>query len=319
MSSVCSDHKFQLQLLSAHEKDYNDTQKRNLLSRFAASVHDGSGNNEDSGDPFASDEFRMYEFKVRQCMRSRSHDWTNCPYQHPGEKARRRDPRRFRYSGTVCPEFRRCGECRRGDACEFSHGVFETWLHPSRYRTEPCKDGKNCNRKICFFAHTPSQLRVLPLENDDHNKKSPIVTPHGCLLCHCSSSTCSPTSTLFGVSHFSPTLSPSSPSSPTRLIETDDPHEGIVMDVVSDIVASMNDLSFCEASPVSASKPHSLSWLDVSEDQLQQQQQQEFVFSPLSSGRFSNNGNERYLRGEGGVVADDVIAPDLAWVNDLLR
>ncbi|KAJ6865735.1 hypothetical protein NC652_037297 [Populus alba x Populus x berolinensis] len=73
-------------------------------------------------DPYSSDHFRMYEFKVRRCTRSRSHDWTDCPFAHPGEKARRRDPRRFHYSGTVCPEFKR-GGCSRGENCEFSHGV----------------------------------------------------------------------------------------------------------------------------------------------------------------------------------------------------
>ncbi|KAJ6734111.1 ZINC FINGER CCCH DOMAIN-CONTAINING PROTEIN 20-LIKE [Salix purpurea] len=69
---------------------------------------------EDELDPYSSDHFRMYEFKVRRCTRSRSHDWTECPFAHPGEKARRRDPRRFHYSGTACPEFRR-GGCGRGE------------------------------------------------------------------------------------------------------------------------------------------------------------------------------------------------------------
>lgn len=45
-------------------------------------------------DAFSCDHFRMYEFKVRKCVRGRTHDWTECPYAHPGEKARRRDPRR---------------------------------------------------------------------------------------------------------------------------------------------------------------------------------------------------------------------------------
>ncbi|KAL5201987.1 hypothetical protein ABZP36_012939 [Zizania latifolia] len=112
-------------------------------------------------DAYACDEFRMYEFKVRRCARGRSHDWTECPFAHPGEKARRRDPRRYFYSGTACPEFRK-GGCKRGDACEFAHGVFECWLHPARYRTQPCKDGTACRRRVCFFAHTPEQLRVLP-------------------------------------------------------------------------------------------------------------------------------------------------------------
>ncbi|KAF2283250.1 hypothetical protein GH714_043602 [Hevea brasiliensis] len=54
--------------------------------------HDhGKVSNEDL-DPYSSDHFRMYEFKVRRCNRSRSHDWTDCPFAHPGEKARRRDP-----------------------------------------------------------------------------------------------------------------------------------------------------------------------------------------------------------------------------------
>lgn len=32
-----------------------------------------------------------------------------CPFAHPGEKAKRRCPKRYRYSGTACPEFRRVG------------------------------------------------------------------------------------------------------------------------------------------------------------------------------------------------------------------
>ncbi|ERN15247.1 zinc finger CCCH domain-containing protein 20 [Amborella trichopoda] len=112
-------------------------------------------------DAYSCDEFRMYDFKVRRCVRGRSHDWTECPYAHPGEKARRRDPRKFHYSGTACPDFRK-GNCKRGDSCEFAHGVFECWLHPARYRTQPCKDGTSCRRRVCFFAHTPEQLRVLP-------------------------------------------------------------------------------------------------------------------------------------------------------------
>uniref|UniRef100_A0A1J3J107 Zinc finger CCCH domain-containing protein 23 n=1 Tax=Noccaea caerulescens TaxID=107243 RepID=A0A1J3J107_NOCCA len=133
---------------------------RYLPSNEFANNSDSSSEDESLADSFACDEFRMYEFKVRRCSRGRSHDWTECPFAHPGEKARRRDPRKFHYSGTACPEFRK-GSCRRGDSCEFAHGVFECWLHPARYRTQPCKDGTSCRRKICFFAHTPEQLRVL--------------------------------------------------------------------------------------------------------------------------------------------------------------
>ncbi|XP_020596057.1 zinc finger CCCH domain-containing protein 35-like [Phalaenopsis equestris] len=114
-------------------------------------------------EEYSSDEFRMYEFKIRLCNRSRSHDWTECPYAHPGEKARRRDPRKYQYSGVGCPNFRK-GDCKKGDACEFAHGVFECWLHPARYRTQHCKDGRDCRRRVCFFAHRPEQLRVPPIQ-----------------------------------------------------------------------------------------------------------------------------------------------------------
>ncbi|XP_057453389.1 zinc finger CCCH domain-containing protein 30-like [Lotus japonicus] len=109
---------------------------------------------------YATDEFRMFSFKVRPCSRAYSHDWTECPFVHPGENARRRDPRKFHYSCVPCPEFRK-GACRRGDMCEYAHGVFECWLHPAQYRTRLCKDGTDCNRRVCFFAHTTEELRPL--------------------------------------------------------------------------------------------------------------------------------------------------------------
>ncbi|KAI3714036.1 hypothetical protein L1987_72626 [Smallanthus sonchifolius] len=178
----------------------------------------GVDSDDEDGDPYAADHFRIYEFKVRKCTRSRSHDWTDCPFAHPGEKARRRCPRRYNYLGTVCADFRR-GNCSRGDLCEFAHGVFECWLHPSRYRTEACKDGKNCQRKICFFAHTQRQLRVVPPEPP---VTAPVKKYHAdashCAHCRChldAHHTNSPTSILnLDLDNLSPPASP--PFSPAR-------------------------------------------------------------------------------------------------------
>ncbi|KAK3422634.1 hypothetical protein EUGRSUZ_G03067 [Eucalyptus grandis] len=107
---------------------------------------------------YSTDEFRMYAFKVKPCSRAYSHDWTECPFVHPGENARRRDPRKYPYSCVPCPEFRK-GSCQKGDSCEYAHGVFESWLHPAQYRTRLCKDETGCARKVCFFAHKPEELR----------------------------------------------------------------------------------------------------------------------------------------------------------------
>ncbi|KAI4385650.1 hypothetical protein MLD38_003646 [Melastoma candidum] len=107
---------------------------------------------------YGTDDFRMYTFKVKPCSRAYSHDWTECPFVHPGENARRRDPRKYPYSCVPCPDFRK-GSCQRGDVCEYAHGVFESWLHPAQYRTRLCKDEVGCARKVCFFAHKPEELR----------------------------------------------------------------------------------------------------------------------------------------------------------------
>lgn len=109
---------------------------------------------------YSTDEFRMFSFKIRPCSRAYSHDWTECPFAHPGENARRRDPRKFHYTCVPCPDFKK-GSCKQGDACEYAHGVFECWLHPAQYRTRLCKDGTSCNRRVCFFAHLKEELRPL--------------------------------------------------------------------------------------------------------------------------------------------------------------
>ena len=40
------------------------------------------------------------------------------------------------------------GSCPREDLCPQAHGVFESWLHPSRYRT---KVGTLCSRPLWRF------------------------------------------------------------------------------------------------------------------------------------------------------------------------
>eukprot|EP01026_Neomeris_dumetosa_P056502 TRINITY_DN516_c0_g1_i1.p1 TRINITY_DN516_c0_g1~~TRINITY_DN516_c0_g1_i1.p1 ORF type:complete len:471 (+),score=49.03 TRINITY_DN516_c0_g1_i1:101-1414(+) len=129
---------------------------------------------------YQTDGFRMYGFKIAECTKVAAHDWTECPFLHEGEKARRRDPRKHTYTATPCPDYRR-GTCKRGDICTYAHGVFEAWLHPSKYRTQLCKDGLACGRKVCFFAHHLAELRAVESsasENDQH-VESPTSSLHG--------------------------------------------------------------------------------------------------------------------------------------------
>lgn len=123
------------------------------------------------------DAFWIYMYKVHRCPQLSSHDWTSCPYAHNGERARRRNPRRFSYLAVTCPSFRESqkqqqqqhlsapapASCVHGLQCRYAHGVFELWLHPARFRTTMCQGGLACRRRVCFFAHSPAELRA---END---------------------------------------------------------------------------------------------------------------------------------------------------------
>lgn len=114
--------------------------------------------NELNAPEYSTDDFRMFCFKVERCSKRFVHDWRSCPFAHPTENARRRDPRKFKYVPIPCPEYKR-GICLRGDACPYSHGVYECWLHPAKYRTQLCKEGPYCRRPVCFFAHNVRDLR----------------------------------------------------------------------------------------------------------------------------------------------------------------
>ena len=48
----------------------------------------------------------------------------------------------------------------QGVQCPYAHGVYERNLHPSKYRTQLCTEGNHCSRHVCFFAHSPYQLRA---------------------------------------------------------------------------------------------------------------------------------------------------------------
>ncbi|CAL6416533.1 unnamed protein product [Bathycoccus prasinos] len=126
----------------------------------------------DSGDDFA-----MFSFKIVPCSKTCAHDWTVCPYAHCGEIARRRDLKMFSYSAIPCADYQKVPtsrakgkgsheySCPRGANCPYAHGIFESWLHPSRYRTQLCKDGLGCTRKACFFAHKAKELRSVASDN----------------------------------------------------------------------------------------------------------------------------------------------------------
>eukprot|EP00775_Hariotina_reticulata_P010639 gene10639-10797_t len=115
---------------------------------------------EDLSSVLTSEAFYLNCFKILPCSKRYAHEWTTCPFAHPGEKAKRRDPRCYNYDCEMCPAVVKGEVCELGQACPHSHHVFESWLHPQKFRTMLCKDGDSCHREVCFFAHGAEQLRV---------------------------------------------------------------------------------------------------------------------------------------------------------------
>jgi hypothetical protein len=44
--------------------------------------------------------------QVLRCSKRNAHDWRACPFAHPTENARRRDPREFKYCALACPDYK---------------------------------------------------------------------------------------------------------------------------------------------------------------------------------------------------------------------
>ncbi|GBF91455.1 hypothetical protein Rsub_04195 [Raphidocelis subcapitata] len=109
---------------------------------------------------YMSDAFRINVFKILSCSNRRPHDWSQCAFAHPGEKGRRRPLDRVPYEPRMCAFARRGEECPAGDKCLQAHNIFESYCHPAKYRTAMCNEGPMCTRKLCFFAHSPAELRA---------------------------------------------------------------------------------------------------------------------------------------------------------------
>lgn len=72
----------------------------------------------------------------------------------------------------------------QGVQCPYAHGVYERNLHPSKYRTQLCTEGNHCSRHVCFFAHSPFQLRAPTLLWSVEEAVSPSDSYQGCYRLH---------------------------------------------------------------------------------------------------------------------------------------
>jgi hypothetical protein len=125
---------------------------------------------------FASDEFRMYAFKILPCSKRTSHDWTTCPYVHPGEKARRRDPRMFSYLAVPCPDVK---QVRSRRAARAKRVTAQAW--PGRAARQP----RARARWPLNGSPPPSTPRPCPRRTSHAPAATPASTATRCLSIGC--------------------------------------------------------------------------------------------------------------------------------------
>lgn len=87
--------------------------------------------------------------QVLPCSKRFCHDWTVCPFAHPGEKARRRDPRLFTYTGIACPDMKKVRA-----SFDFAVPCCVYWMSVFRFGLQELVAGsvRTMQRGIILFA-----------------------------------------------------------------------------------------------------------------------------------------------------------------------
>ncbi|XP_045066715.1 putative E3 ubiquitin-protein ligase UNKL isoform X4 [Coregonus clupeaformis] len=108
--------------------------------------------------------FVLVNYKTEQCTKPPRlcRQGYACPHYH-NSRDRRRNPRKFKYRSTPCPNVKHGDEwgepskCDSGDSCQYCHSRTEQQFHPEIYKSTKCNDMRQtgyCPRgPFCAFAH----------------------------------------------------------------------------------------------------------------------------------------------------------------------
>ncbi|CAL8265296.1 unnamed protein product [Gadus morhua 'NCC'] len=108
--------------------------------------------------------FVLANYKTEQCTKPPRlcRQGYACPHYH-NSRDRRRNPRKYKYRSTPCPNVKHGDEwgepskCDSGDGCQYCHSRTEQQFHPEIYKSTKCNDMRQtgyCPRgPFCAFAH----------------------------------------------------------------------------------------------------------------------------------------------------------------------
>ncbi|XP_010011168.1 PREDICTED: putative E3 ubiquitin-protein ligase UNKL, partial [Nestor notabilis] len=128
--------------------------------------------------------FVLAGYKTEQCTKPPRlcRQGYACPHYH-NSRDRRRNPRKFKYRSTPCPNVKHADEwgepsrCESGDSCQYCHSRTEQQFHPEIYKSTKCNDMRQtgyCPRgPFCAFAH----VERIPSTEDTMNV---VILQTGC-------------------------------------------------------------------------------------------------------------------------------------------
>uniref|UniRef100_A0A672Y2U4 Putative E3 ubiquitin-protein ligase UNKL n=1 Tax=Sphaeramia orbicularis TaxID=375764 RepID=A0A672Y2U4_9TELE len=131
--------------------------------------------------------FVLANYKTDQCTKPPRlcRQGYACPHYH-NSRDRRRNPRKFKYRSTPCPNVKHGDEwgepskCDSGDSCQYCHSRTEQQFHPEIYKSTKCNDMRQtgyCPRgPFCAFAHVESNCHYLLTQNTVFSAVNPLAS-----------------------------------------------------------------------------------------------------------------------------------------------
>uniref|UniRef100_A0A8C6LS21 Unk like zinc finger n=1 Tax=Nothobranchius furzeri TaxID=105023 RepID=A0A8C6LS21_NOTFU len=129
--------------------------------------------------------FVLANYKTDQCTKPPRlcRQGYACPHYH-NSRDRRRNPRKYKYRSTPCPNVKHGDEwgepskCDGGDSCQYCHSRTEQQFHPEIYKSTKCNDKRQtgyCPRgPFCAFAHVESKTIIFFFFQTQNTVFSPV-------------------------------------------------------------------------------------------------------------------------------------------------
>uniref|UniRef100_A0A8C4Z284 Unk like zinc finger n=1 Tax=Gadus morhua TaxID=8049 RepID=A0A8C4Z284_GADMO len=168
--------------------------------------------------------FVLANYKTEQCTKPPRlcRQGYACPHYH-NSRDRRRNPRKYKYRSTPCPNVKHGDEwgepskCDSGDGCQYCHSRTEQQFHPEIYKSTKCNDMRQtgyCPRgPFCAFAHVERKQNNSFLQKklttrghaDEPLQQNAVFSAGNPLTCSVTSSVTSSLASSIGSDSSSPT------------------------------------------------------------------------------------------------------------------